>query len=136
MAGILAACFALIPGMPFLPFMLLGLVSGGLAYLSWQQEKRALRAAYVPPPPPPPPVNPLDEPVINALAIDDLRLELGFSLLPLINDARGYRLTDQIDRKSTRLNSITNAHLVCRLLLAKKNTTKTRSTNQNHTQHN
>ncbi|MFC3675142.1 flagellar biosynthesis protein FlhA [Ferrovibrio xuzhouensis] len=96
MAGILAACFALIPGMPFLPFMLLGLVSGGLAYLSWQQEKRALRAAYVPPPPPPPPVNPLDEPVINALAIDDLRLELGFSLLPLINDARGYRLTDQI----------------------------------------
>src|SRR3546814_3303312 len=25
------------------------------------------------------------------------------------------------DRKSTRLNSITNAHLVCRLLLAKKN---------------
>src|SRR3546814_561065 len=27
-----------------------------------------------------------------------------------------------IDRKSTRLNSITNAHLVCRLLLEKKNT--------------
>src|SRR3546814_2303128 len=26
------------------------------------------------------------------------------------------------DRKSTRLNSITNAHLVCRLLLAKKKT--------------
>src|SRR3546814_2873202 len=27
------------------------------------------------------------------------------------------------DRKSTRLNSITNAHLVCRLLLEKKTTT-------------
>src|SRR3546814_1990531 len=26
------------------------------------------------------------------------------------------------DRKSTRLNSVTNAHLVCRLLLEKKNT--------------
>src|SRR3546814_4916543 len=26
-----------------------------------------------------------------------------------------------VDRKSTRLNSITNAHLVCRLLLEKKN---------------
>src|SRR3546814_6767025 len=25
-----------------------------------------------------------------------------------------------VDRKSTRLNSVTNAHLVCRLLLAKK----------------
>src|SRR3546814_8407303 len=28
------------------------------------------------------------------------------------------------DRKSTRLNSVTNAHLVCRLLLEKKNKTK------------
>src|SRR3546814_4451631 len=27
---------------------------------------------------------------------------------------------DSIDRKSTRLNSVTNAHLVCRLLLEKK----------------
>src|SRR3546814_3189823 len=26
----------------------------------------------------------------------------------------------RVDRKSTRLNSVTNAHLVCRLLLAKK----------------
>src|SRR3546814_7580361 len=31
---------------------------------------------------------------------------------------------DQADRKSTRLNSITNAHIVCRLLLAKKNKTQ------------
>src|SRR3546814_1333928 len=28
------------------------------------------------------------------------------------------------DRKSTRLNPVTNAHLVCRLLLEKKNTQK------------
>src|SRR3546814_3874988 len=28
------------------------------------------------------------------------------------------------DRKSTRLNSVTNAHLVCRLLLEKKNNKK------------
>src|SRR3546814_17115417 len=93
MAGVLAACFALIPGMPFLPFMLLGLVSGGLAYLSWQQEKRALRAAYVPPPPPPPPVNPPDDPVHNPLAIDDLRLELGSSHLPPLTVSRGNPLT-------------------------------------------
>lgn len=96
MSGVLAACFAIIPGMPFIPFLLLAMLSGGLAYISWQQEKRARLAAYVPPPPPPAPISPLDEPVTNALAIDDLRLELGFSLLPLINDARGYRLTDQI----------------------------------------
>src|SRR3546814_1301692 len=31
----------------------------------------------------------------------------------------------EVDRKSTRLNSITNAHLVCRLLLEKKKTNNT-----------
>jgi flagellar biosynthesis protein FlhA len=96
MSAVLAAAFALIPGMPFLPFLILALITGGLAYLAWEQEKKAVAAAFVPPPPPPPATSPLDEPVTNALVMDDLRLELGFSLLPLINDARGYRLTDQI----------------------------------------
>src|SRR3546814_3273155 len=30
------------------------------------------------------------------------------------------RKTSRLDRKSTRLNSVTNAHLVCRLLLEKQ----------------
>src|SRR3546814_1270119 len=34
-----------------------------------------------------------------------------------------------LDRKSTRLNSITNAHLVCRLLLEKKNNIHTKINN-------
>src|SRR3546814_2775859 len=34
------------------------------------------------------------------------------------------------DRKSTRLNSVTNAHLVCRLLLEKKNTQSYTSENK------
>src|SRR3546814_2045609 len=42
------------------------------------------------------------------------------------------------DRKSTRLNSITNAHLVCRLLLEKKKQTKntTRSVHKPHAPNN
>src|SRR3546814_4979463 len=39
-----------------------------------------------------------------------------------------------IDRKSTRLNSVTNAHLVCRLLLEKKNK-KTRPNKQQRKKH-
>src|SRR3546814_6529444 len=35
-------------------------------------------------------------------------------------DAPGYVLSRETDRKSTRLNPVTNAHLVCRLLLDKK----------------
>src|SRR3546814_7899140 len=44
------------------------------------------------------------------------------------------RLRDQ-DRKSTRLNSVTNAHIVCRLLLEKKKIAYeqyTRNTNKKH----
>ena len=96
MSAVLSAAFALIPGMPFIPFIILSLVTGGLAYLSLQQQRKAIADAYIPPAPAAPPPSPLDEPVTNALVMDDLRLELGFSLLPLINDARGYRLTDQI----------------------------------------
>src|SRR3546814_7110944 len=36
------------------------------------------------------------------------------------------------DRKSTRLNSSTNAHLVCRLLLEKKKTNTPKSTTKHH----
>src|SRR3546814_18887867 len=57
--------------------------------------------------------------------IDDLVLGRA---LPVIGGGRGAGEgqrddgCEQADRKSTRLNSITNAHLVCRLLLEKKKT--------------
>src|SRR3546814_9997391 len=44
---------------------------------------------------------------------------------PLPLEERPKSLAPVLDRKSTRLNSITNAHLVCRLLLEKKKTTTT-----------
>src|SRR5262249_3039865 len=37
-----------------------------------------------------------EEPISTALALDLLRVELGYGLLPLINDVRGHRITDQI----------------------------------------
>ena len=39
---------------------------------------------------------PKEEPISTALALDQLRVELGYGLLPLINDVQGRRLTDQI----------------------------------------
>ncbi|MDP6872684.1 MAG: FHIPEP family type III secretion protein, partial [Alphaproteobacteria bacterium] len=38
----------------------------------------------------------VEEPISSALLIDELRIELGYGLLSLINDTRGHRLTDQI----------------------------------------
>src|SRR3546814_6591355 len=48
---------------------------------------------------------------------------------PIVEQVTGL---PQIDRKSTRLTPVTNAHLVCRLLLETK-TTRTTHTNHNNT---
>jgi len=45
---------------------------------------------------PPKPTEAAEETPQQALALDDIRLELGFGLLGLINDVQGRRLTDQI----------------------------------------
>jgi flagellar biosynthesis protein FlhA len=89
---------SLLPGMPFLPFALLAAGSGVLAFTANRGHKiaraaEAVRKAAADAPPPPP----AEEPIQSALKMDDLRVELGYGLLPLINDpAGGDRLSDQI----------------------------------------
>src|SRR3546814_1799076 len=54
----------------------------------------------------------------------------GASAVQFVIDAAMPVLTGPgIDRKSTRLNSSTNAHLVCRLLLEKKKNKRTETSN-------
>ncbi|HEX2558437.1 MAG TPA: flagellar biosynthesis protein FlhA [Phenylobacterium sp.] len=93
--GMVSACagvVALIPGMPIIPFAAVSVASGVLA---WRRSQKALE------PPPPEPVvdasaEEQDEPISNSLAIDEIKIELGYGLLALINDLEGRRLTDQI----------------------------------------
>jgi flagellar biosynthesis protein FlhA len=89
---------SLLPGMPFLPFALLGFGAGVGALATVRQHKadavveQVKKAAADAPPPPP-----SEEPIQSALKMDDLRVELGYGLLPLINDpAGGDRLSEQI----------------------------------------
>jgi flagellar biosynthesis protein FlhA len=93
--GMVSACagvIAFVPGMPILPFVGIALGAGALA---WRRGKDAAKPA---------PVEKLapanagaeDEPIATALAIDDVKVELGYGLLGLINDLEGRRLTDQI----------------------------------------
>jgi len=96
MASIVMGVVAVLPGMPTLVFA--GL-SGGIGWLAWFAFKRKdqvrvqedakvekERADAVP----------REEPISTALALDLLRIELGYGLLPLINDVKGHRITDQI----------------------------------------
>ncbi|HUE64061.1 MAG TPA: flagellar biosynthesis protein FlhA [Rhizomicrobium sp.] len=94
MAAAVMGIVAVLPGMPTLVF---GLLSGGTGTLAWYAHKRknarsqqaAAESAQAAGPP-------KEEPISTALALDQLRIELGYGLLPLINDVQGHRITDQI----------------------------------------
>src|SRR6185437_344178 len=85
-----AGVIALIPGMPLVPFAAISVAAGALA---WRRSQNALL-------PPPVEIKPVEdaaeEPIAQTLAIDEIKIELGYGLLGLINDLEGRRLTDQI----------------------------------------
>jgi len=96
MSGAVMGVMALLPGIPMLPFMLLGAGAGALAYMMDKQTQQkaavetkqaeATKAAA-----------PTEEPISATLKIDDLKIELGYALLPLVNSPGGSdRLTEQI----------------------------------------
>jgi flagellar biosynthesis protein FlhA len=96
MASAVMAIVGLLPGMPTIVFTLLSAAIGATAWFAFkrkeetrvaeekQEEKTKAEAA------------PKEEPIASALALDLLRVELGYGLLPLINDVQGHRITDQI----------------------------------------
>ena len=89
-----------LPGMPFIPFALMGAGAGALAWFNRdiverkareEAEAKAEKAAQETQA-----TSGQDAPVEDSLAIDELKIELGYGLLPLINDVDGRKLTDQI----------------------------------------
>jgi flagellar biosynthesis protein FlhA len=88
-----------LPGIPTLPFLLLG---GGAATLAYMMEKRsavaaAAEATKVQTEAKAAAAAPVEEPISASLKIDDLKIELGYALLPLVNAQNGTdRLTEQI----------------------------------------
>jgi flagellar biosynthesis protein FlhA len=96
MSGAVMLIMALLPGIPLLPFLFLGGGATALSFLIHERTRNQLAmdkvlaepAAAGPPP---------DEPISTALKIDDLKIELGYALLPLVNAPDGNdRLTEQI----------------------------------------
>ncbi|WOK37770.1 flagellar biosynthesis protein FlhA [Sphingomonas sp. C3-2] len=97
LAAALMITLALLPGMPFAPFALLGGLCG---WLAWKMNRKAEadaaqermaeavaqeQSAQV------------EEPISRTLAIDAVRIEIGYALLPIINDATSEpRLDDQV----------------------------------------
>jgi len=95
-ASALLLSMGLLPGMPFIPFAMFAGVLGFSAFtISQRVEQKEADTAQLALDEAEQSV-PAEEPITAALAIDQLRLELGYGLLTLINDDSGFRLTDQI----------------------------------------
>lgn len=87
---------AILPGIPFLPFISLAIITGALAYTIPKNQQKALaeQKAQAQIEQEKAPVE--EKPIASALAMDTIRLELGYGLLPLVNSGEGNRLTEQI----------------------------------------
>lgn len=96
LSSFLTGSMALLPGLPFLPFILLSAGSGTLAYFVHKRQTEAEQlvvaeqhkaASNLP----------AEIPISKALQLDVLRLELGYGLLTLVKGGKGQaKLTDQI----------------------------------------
>jgi flagellar biosynthesis protein FlhA len=87
---------AVVPAIPAVPFLLLSGITGVIATLNYRsqisektrikekEEKEGPKAAIP------------EEPISKALAMDTIRLELGYGLLPLVQGEDNSKLTDQV----------------------------------------
>ena len=99
MSSGLAVVLGLIPGTPAVPFFILSAITGTTAYyLSKQQKEEAAKVqAVLEQEQKQSAISKMtDEPIANVLKVDLIRLEIGYGLLPLINDDTNRKLTDQI----------------------------------------
>ena len=79
--------------MPVIPFALLSIAAG---FLAWKRSSNARIAEFLGKEDPGRSLPETEEHISQTLAMDEIKIELGYGLLPLINDLEGRRLTDQI----------------------------------------
>lgn len=97
MVAFLMGALALMPGLPFLPFACFAAAAG---YAAWKmsknaQAKAALERAVAAQEEAQTAI--VEQPISQTLAIDAVRIEIGYALLPMINDEqREPRLDDQV----------------------------------------
>jgi flagellar biosynthesis protein FlhA len=84
----------LVPGLPHLPFLMLSVLTGGLSYLAWKtREKNMLKQDKAPKSP----ARPLEtDPLDNLPALDLLELEVGYGLIPLVDEEQDGELLERV----------------------------------------
>ena len=98
-AGAVIMCFALVPGLPKIPFLLIGGMFFAVGWTLRKQPNRAEReaadAVEAARPAPELPAAPRDQ-ALEALALDPLELAIGFGLVPLVDTGAGGSLLARV----------------------------------------
>jgi flagellar biosynthesis protein FlhA len=95
MSAAVMLVMGLLPGIPLIPFFALGGGTAALAYMIDRRNKQTAAAEAKKSGADKP--APAEEPMSATLKMDDLKIELGYALLPLVNAPDGGdRLTEQI----------------------------------------
>ncbi|HYD18985.1 MAG TPA: flagellar biosynthesis protein FlhA [Patescibacteria group bacterium] len=96
MSAVLMAVLAAIPGIPAFPFLIMAATAGVFAYNTLETRKKTARTKVADEEAAAAKAPVAEEPISKALAIDTIRVELGYGLLPLVNNPEKGRLTEQI----------------------------------------
>ena len=96
MSSFVMTVMAFLPGIPAFPFLLLAAGAGSLSFFVSKSRTQQAVAAVQAETAASEPTEPAEEPISAALAMDELRLEIGYGLLPMINGTEHKKLTDQI----------------------------------------
>ena len=89
MSGGVMLIMSLLPGIPFLPFVFLGGGASALAYVFHKRAKEAATTEASKAATETKTAAAAEEPIASALKIDDLKVELGYALLPLRRSLAG-----------------------------------------------
>ncbi len=98
MSAGLAVALGFLPGIPMIPFFILAALTGSTAYYLNKQRliQKAAEQAVTEQEQQSGAAKTAEEPISNVLKVDAIRLEVGYGLLPLINDDSNRKITDQI----------------------------------------
>jgi flagellar biosynthesis protein FlhA len=84
--------FAIIPGLPTIPFLILSGLIGGFAYITQKENKKAAAK----PVPAEKPAARAEEKIEDYLQVDPIELEVGYGLIPLVDESQGGDLFTRI----------------------------------------
>jgi len=89
-ASVILLIFGLIPGMPKISFLTISLVAGVIAYRTFKSSQKVEETKVEPPP------EAVEDPIEALLPLDSLELEVGYSLVPLVDAGQGGELLERI----------------------------------------